>query len=63
MDAVGSAYLYLRALSLKHFQDELELELWGVGFGFVVGHVLPSLFGEKIASPGAETLALGVVRT
>jgi hypothetical protein len=28
MDAVASAELYLGALALEDFQDELELELW-----------------------------------
>jgi hypothetical protein len=41
MDAVGSADLYLRALTLENFQDQLELELRGIGFGVVVGHALP----------------------
>ena len=62
MDAVGSTDLYLRALTLEHLEDELELELWGIGLGLLLGHALPFLFGEKIAPPGAETLALGVVR-
>ena len=51
VDTVDTADLDLGAISLKHFQDELELELRGVAFGFV-GHRFLSLFlGEKIASP------------
>jgi hypothetical protein len=41
MDAVGPAELDLRALTLEHFQDEVELELWSIGFGLLLGHVLP----------------------
>jgi hypothetical protein len=57
MDAVGPAELDLRALTLEHFQDEVELELWSIGFGLLLGHVLPFfLFGEKIAPPSQPRL-------
>jgi hypothetical protein len=41
MDAVASAELYLGALALEDFQDELELELWGIRFGILLSHVFP----------------------
>jgi hypothetical protein len=63
MDAGASAGLYLGTLAPEDFQDELELELWGMRFGLLLALRSPLRLEEKITPPGgADTVALGVVR-